>query len=173
MSFSFRYLIPSVSGVMPIFYLKKLVNTKRRETLESKLAKFTNCLDNYESAIKKNKTFLHEAHLTKSSALILRRYDRDNKIPPNLVQSVKNVINALYSFVKVLETFEISEKLSLIYEPFEDLQDCDLMTMSLEDEIDLKVIKVSLLSLLLWNKKRKLDKRNKKKTRREGNCYAI
>lgn len=130
---------------MPIFYIQKLVNIRNRELLESKLTNFTNSLDNYESAIKKNKTFLHEAHLIKSTAHILRRYDKDNKIPQNLIQSIKNVINALYSFVKLLETFDVSEKLSLIYEPFEDLQDCDLMTMSVEQDIDLKFIKVSVI----------------------------
>lgn len=141
--FSFRYLIPTVSGVMPIIYIKKLVNVRKREILESKLGSFTNSLDNYESAIKKNKTFLHEAQLIKSSAHILRRYDRDNKIPQNLVHSIKNVIVVLFNFVKFLEDFEISEKLKLIYEPFENLHDCDLMTMNLDQEIELKVIKVS------------------------------
>lgn len=128
---------------MPIMYLQKLVNVKRRELLEAKLANFTTSLDNYESAIKKNKTFLQEAQIIKSSENILKRYDKDNKIPLNLVESIKRVIDGLYCFVKLLESYAISEKLSLIYEPFEDLRDCDLMTTSLDHEIDLKVIKVS------------------------------
>lgn len=152
---------------MPIIYIQKLVNVRKREILESTLAKFLNSLDNYESAIKKNKSFLHEAHLTKSSSHILRRYDRDNKIPQNLVQSIKNVINTLYSFVKVLEKFEVSEKLSLIYEPFEDLQDCDLMTMNLEQEIDLKVIKVSSFHYRFYlGQKRNLISATKKNKRK-------
>lgn len=113
---------------------------------------FTTTLDNYESAIKKNKTFLNEAHLLKSSAHILQRYDKDNKIPQNLVQSIKKVIDVLYNFVKFLETFELNDKLSLIYEPFEDLQDCELMTMNLEQEIDIKIIKVSVNIALLEQK---------------------
>jgi hypothetical protein len=128
---------------MPFLYTKKLINIKQHELLESKLTNFTISLDNFESAIKKNRTFLNEAQMMKSSALILQRYDRDNKIPQNLVKSIKQVIDSLYTFVKFLETFEISEKLSLIYEPFENLQDCELMTMNLDNDIDLKTIKVS------------------------------
>lgn len=143
-NFSFRYIIPSVSSVVPIFYIQKLINTRKRVAFELKLAKLIGTLDNYESAVKKNKTFLHEAQIIKAAANILKRYDKDNRIPHNLVQSIKNVINALYSFVKDLETYAIAEKLSLVYEPFEDLQDCDLMTVNLEEEnIDFKVIKVS------------------------------
>lgn len=141
-------MIPSVSGVLPILYIQKLVNIRKREVLEVKLSKFINSLDNYESAIKKNKTFLQEAQIMKSSSNILKRYDKDNKIPNNLVASIKTVINALYSFVKDLETYAVDEKLSLIYEPFEELQDCDLMTMQFEGAIDLKVIKVSFLIFL-------------------------
>lgn len=89
--------------------------------------------------------FLQEAQMIKSSSSILKRYDRDNKMPCNLLGSIKNVINALYIFVKKLETYPIAGKLSMIYEPFEDLRDCDLMTMNLEDEFDLKIIKVSTL----------------------------
>ena len=145
-------MIPSIAGVIPIVYIQKLVNIRNNEILESKLTDFTNSLDNYESAIKKNKTFLNEAHFLKSSVHILQRYDRDNKIPQNLVQSIRKVIDALYNFVKFLETFKINDKLSLIYEPFEDLQDCDLMTMNLEQEIDLKIIKVSVVIALLEQK---------------------
>lgn len=114
-----------------------------------------NSLDNYESAIKKNKTFLNEAQLTKSSAHILQRYDRDNKIPQNLVQSIKKVIECLYSFVKFLEACKVSEKLNLIYEPLENIEDCELLTINLDEKIDLKIIKVSLLSVLLRTKRNK------------------
>jgi hypothetical protein len=132
-----------VAGVMPIIYFKKLVNIKQHEVLGSKLTNFTNSLDNFESAVKKNRTFLSEASMIKASAQILQRYDRDNKIPQNLVKSIKTVIDILYTFVKFLETFEISEKLNLIYEPFENLEDCELMTTNFQEEIDLKTIKVS------------------------------
>lgn len=144
---------------MPILYVQKLVNVKKRESLEAKLSKFIGSLDNYESAIKKNKTFLHEAQIIKSSFSILKRYDKDNKIPHNLVASIKTVINALYGFVKVLETYEVDEKLSLVYEPFEDLQDCELMTMQLEGAVDLKVIKVSFKIFLFEQKSMKENMR--------------
>lgn len=157
--YSFRYVIPSVSSVMPILLIQKLVNSKKRESLEVKLSKFINSLDNFESAIKKNKTFLHEAQIIKSSSNILKRYDKENKIPNNLVLSIKTVINALYDFVKDLETYSVDEKLSLIYEPFEDLQDCELMTMQLEGVIDLKIIKVSFIIFFI------LDKIQQKKQR--------
>lgn len=136
---------------MPLLYVQKLVNTKKREALEAQFLKFMNTLDNYESAIKKNKALLHEAQIVKSSASILKRYDKDNRIPQNLVQSIKNVINALYDFVKDLEMFSINEKARLVYEPFEDLQDCELMTMQLEQGIDTKVIKVS--SIIIFQNK--------------------
>lgn len=139
---------------MPILYIQKLVNITKRESLEAKLLKFINSLDSYESAIKKNKTFLQEAQVIKSSFNLLTRYDKDNRIPHNLVASMKSVINALYGFVKDLETYAIDEKLSLVYEPFEDLQDCDLMTMQFEGTVDLKIIKVSFINFIL-NKNQK------------------
>lgn len=142
---------------MPIMYVQKLVNTNRRKAVEAKLSKFSTALDNYESAIKKNKTFLQEAQVIKSFGSILKRYDKDNKIPINLIESIRNVINALYRLVKLLETFAISDKLSLVYEPFEDLEQCELMTSSVEAELDMKAIKVSLIILLIilfgiWSK---------------------
>lgn len=132
-------------------YIQKLVNVKKRESLEAKLARFTTSLDKFESAIKKNKTFLQESHVIKSSESVLKRFDKDNKIPLNLIESIKKVVNALFSFVKLLETYAISEKLSLIYEPFEDLQDCKLMTANLTNNVDLKDIKVSLNLYLRTN----------------------
>lgn len=129
---------------MPILYFQKLVNVNKREAFESKLAKLVISLDNFESAVKKNKTFLQETQVMKSSANLLKRYDKDNMLPSNLIAAIKNVIDTLYTFVKLLESFSVSEKFDCVYEPFENLQDCDLMTMNLEETIDLKVIKVSL-----------------------------
>lgn len=131
---------------MTISYSQKLVNIKKHENLQSKLALFTTSIDSFEFAIKKNRTFLSEAQHSKSSAHILKRYDRDNKIPQSLVRSIKKVIETLYTFVKSLEMFEVSDKLNQVYEPFENLQDCDLMTMDLEEqEVDSKTIKVSFI----------------------------
>jgi hypothetical protein len=130
---------------MPILYLQKLVNTRKRKALENKLAQFINSLDNYESAIRKNKTLLQEALVIKSSANVLKRYDKDNKLPKNLIESIRNVINGLFAFIKDLESYKVKEDVELIYEPFENLQDCELMTMNLDGELDLKLIKVSLL----------------------------
>ena len=129
---------------MPILYFQKLVNVNKREAFESKLAKLVISLDNFESAVKKNKTYLQETQVMKSSANLLKRYDKDNMLPSNLIAAIKNVIDTLYTFVKLLESFSVSEKFDCVYEPFENLQDCDLMTMNLEETIDLKVIKVSL-----------------------------
>jgi hypothetical protein len=130
---------------MPILYLQKLVNTRKRKALENKLAQFINSLDNYESAIRKNKTLLQEALVIKSSANVLKRYDKDNKLPKNLIESIRNVINGLFAFIKDLESYKVKEDVELIYEPFENLQDCELMTMNLDGELDFKLIKVSLL----------------------------
>lgn len=140
---SFRFLVPTISGVMPILYFQKLVKTHQRELVESKLSKFIVSLDNYESAIKKNKTFLHETQVIKSAASVLKRYDKDNSLTTTLITSIKTVINALYRFVRLLESFPLAAKLRLGYEPFEDLQDCELMTMNLEGSVDIKIIKVS------------------------------
>lgn len=139
---------------MPLAYIQKLVNVRKREAIEAQLNQFIVSLDNYETAVKKNKTFLNEAQVIKSSFNVLKRYDKDDKIPQNLVESIKRVISALYNFVKDLETYTINEKLSLVYEPFEDLQDCELMLMSLEQAADLKFIKVSLFSKMISNKHR-------------------
>lgn len=127
-------------------YCHKQVSVWKREKLESKLSKFIASLDHYESAIKKNKSFLQESQVIKSNASILKRFDKDNMLPSNLISSIKCVIDALYSFVKLLESYSIADSLSLMYEPFEDLQDCDLMRMELKetDPVDLKLIKVRI-----------------------------
>lgn len=127
-----------------------------------KLAKFISSLDSYESAVKKNKTFLHEAQIIKSTANVLKRYDKDNRIPHRLIESMKRVINALYGFVKDLEGVEIAEKLEVLYEPFEDLQDCELMSVDLEFEVDVKVIKVSFIIFINVQQKNceEIKKRN-------------
>lgn len=133
-----------LGGVIPVLYVQKLVNTQSRKSLEAKLSKFIHELDNFESMIKKNKSFLLEAQMIKSLSNILKRYDRNNKMHKILLISIKNVINALYKFVKDLETYTLTEKLEMIYEPLEDIQDCDLMKMNLDDELDLKLVKVSI-----------------------------
>jgi hypothetical protein len=147
-----------VSGVMPILYLQKLVNIRKREALEKELTKFIDSLDNYESAIKKNKTFLQEALVIKSSANVLKRYDKDNKIPKNLLESIRSVINGLFALIKDLECYKLKEHLELVYEPFENLNDCELMTMNLDDELDLKLIKVSL-SLLIQESEQRIERK--------------
>lgn len=147
---------------MPILYIQKLVNVKDRKSMVGKLAKFISSLDSYESAVKKNKTFLHEAQIIKSTANVLKRYDKDNRIPHRLIESMKRVINALYGFVKDLEGVEIAEKLEVLYEPFEDLQDCELMSVDLEFEVDVKVIKVSFIIFINVQQKNceEIKKRN-------------
>lgn len=55
---SFRYLIPSLGLVIPLVYCHKLVNVWKRDKLERKISNFLLSLDNYETAIKKNKTFI-------------------------------------------------------------------------------------------------------------------
>lgn len=147
---------------MPILYIQKLVNVKDRKSMVGKLAKFISSLDSYESAVKKNKTFLHEAQIIKSTANVLKRYDKDNRIPHRLIESMKRVINALYGFVKDLEGVEIAEKLEVLYEPFEDLQDCELMSVDLEFEVDVKVVKVSFIIFINVQQKNceEIKKRN-------------
>lgn len=109
--------------------------------MESQFAKFIDALNSYELAIKKNRALLHEAQVVKSSANILKRYDKDNKLPEDVVQSIKNVINALYGFIKHLETVDVCDMAKMIYEPMEDIQNCELMTV--EKDIDNKIITVS------------------------------
>lgn len=159
--FSFRFLVPTISGVVPIMYLQKLVKTRQRQTIESKMSQFIVSLDNYEAASKKNRAFLHETQIIKSTADILKRYDKNNSLPATLVASIKTVITTLYNFVKLLESFPITEKLRLAYEPLEDLKDCDLMMRCLEDSIDLKTIKVSF-KFFIYFQSISTNKRSKK-----------
>lgn len=144
---------------MPILYLQKLVKSRQRQQIESQFSQFIVSLDNYEAASKKNRAFLHETQIIKSTADILKRYDKNNSLPKTLVTSIKTVITALYDFVKLLEAFPLNEKLELTYEEIEDLQDCELMRMDLESIIDLKTIKVSFnfiyFQSILTNKRSK------------------
>lgn len=142
-------------------YLQKLVKTRQRQTIESKMSQFIVSLDNYEAASKKNRAFLHETQIIKSTADILKRYDKNNSLPATLVASIKTVITTLYNFVKLLESFPITEKLRLAYEPLEDLKDCNLMMRSLEDSIDLKTIKVSF-KFFIYFQSISTNKRSKK-----------
>lgn len=68
--------------------------------------------------------------------------DKDNKFPKELVESIKRCIQFLYDFIIYLENdYIIYEKFDLLYQPFESLEDCELMTIELK-EIDHKCIKV-------------------------------
>lgn len=160
--FSFRFLVPTVTGVMPILYIQKLVKAHQRQLIESKLSQFIAALDNYETASKKNRAFLHETQVIKSNATILKRYDKNNSLPTTLVTSIKTVITALYGFVKLLESFPLTEKLRLAYEAIEDLQDCELMRMELESNVDLKTIKVSFKFFFIYFQSISTNKRSKK-----------
>lgn len=133
---------------MPILYVQKLVKSHQRQQFETKFSQFIASLDNYEAASKKNRAFLHETQLIKSTADVLKRYDKNNSLPKTLVTSIKTVITALYDFVKLLEAYPLNEKLELAYEEIEDLQDCELMRTDLESSIDLKNIKVSFIFFL-------------------------
>lgn len=142
---SFRYLIPSVTGIVPIMYMQKLINVRKRELLEADLKEFLKSLDHYETGVRKNLSFLHEAHHMKVSSTLLKRYDKHNKIPLGLAESIKRAINVFYKFVKDLEeSYVVMEKLNLLYEPFENIEDCQLMTVELQ-EVDNKTIKVSFV----------------------------
>lgn len=101
-------------------------------------------LDAYETAIKKNKSFLQETNLLKSAAAVLEKFDKKFDFAQSLVSSIKNVIDLLYKLIRELEGRQIDEKFELFYEPIEDLQDCELFAQSLDQQhIELKTIKVS------------------------------
>lgn len=159
---SFRYIIPSVFGVMPILYIRKLANTRKRQSYEAKLSKFISALDNYESAIKKNKTFLQEAQVVKSFGEILKRFDKEHKIPRNLIDSIKNVIAVLYKLLKHLETCFILEQHAVVYEPMDDLEDCDLMQAEVKPEQCVNTIKVSLMNIFIGDLVREKSNRRKR-----------
>ena len=126
--------------------------------MEAKLTNFTKSLDNFESAIRRNKTFLQESQHVKFSANIRKRYDKNNKM---LIMSIKNVINTLYTFVKCLERdFEVSDNLTVNYSPFENLQTCELYQINLEEDFKLKLIKVSVIFYYRARKKPTIDERN-------------
>lgn len=122
----------------------KKTNEQSGKNHESKLQEFIFSLDAFETAIKKNKIFLQETNLLKSAAVILEKFDKRNDFTRNLVKSIKNVIGFLYNFVKTLEDLKVDERLGVLYELIEDLNDCELMSNSLENiNIELKTIKVS------------------------------
>lgn len=73
LNYSFRYLIPAVVGVVPVFYFQKLINVKKNELLNRNLGDFLKSLDHYENAIKKNLMFLNESLHLKSPADILKK----------------------------------------------------------------------------------------------------
>jgi hypothetical protein len=134
------------SGFASIPYILKIISTHRKSKYETKLKRFINTLDNFESAVKKNRIFLQETLFSKTSSITLKKYDKENKIVSNLVKGIKNVIDGIYKFLKFMEMFKIPEQIEVLYEPIEELKDCELMTRSLEENVDLKTIKVNNLN---------------------------
>lgn len=141
-NFSVKRLCFVLSASVSIPYILKLINGRIHTKYEERIKKFIDSLDDFESAIKKNKLFLMETQLLKPQSNLLEKYDKDNKIVRNLVESIRNVIDGLYKVLKFMELYKIPETIELLYEPIEELKDCELMTKSLEGEIDLKTIKV-------------------------------
>lgn len=123
-------------------YLIKKFNILKQRNQLLNLQNLLSSLDAYETAIKKNKIFLQETNLLKSSAAVLEKIDKKNDFAQSLVTSMKNVIDLVYTFIKQLETRSIDVKFELFYEPIEDLQDCELLSKT-SSEIDLRTIKVS------------------------------
>lgn len=136
---------------MPIMYIQKLFNVKKREAVEAKLSRFIVSLDNYEIAVTKNRRFLEAVGSDVLSRAALDRFGKIESIRNSLFESIKININALYNFIRYLETFAIEDELEFVYEPFEDLKDCELMTASLDEAAeqgsDVMFIRVSLFSV--------------------------
>lgn len=125
-------------------YLIKRFNIHKQRQHLLKLQNILTTLDAYETAIKKNKSFLQETNLLKSAAAVLEKFDKKVDFAQSLVSSIKNVIDLLYTLIRELEGRQIDEKFELFYEPIEDLQDCELFAQSLDQQhIELKTIKVS------------------------------
>lgn len=131
---------------MPVVYLKKLVNINKRLCYEFQLKDLITSLDNFEFSLKKATTFMNDAQVMSVQAKILKRYNKDNKIPSILIETVKRTIRALYCFVKYLEYYyKLDHKLQRLYQEIEDVDNCLTMRTQM-DEWDGKIIKVSLNS---------------------------
>lgn len=144
LNFSTRKILSLLAAPITLPYLIKKFNILKQRNQLLNLQNLLSSLDAYETAIKKNKIFLQETNLLKSSAAVLEKIDKKNDFAQSLVTSMKNVIDLVYTFIKQLETRSIDVKFELFYEPIEDLQDCELLSKT-SSEIDLRTIKVS------WN----------------------
>jgi hypothetical protein len=138
-------LIPCISGVVPIVYAHKLVKARKRTLLESELKSFITALDEFEFSFKKIQTFFSDAMVMEQHAKILHRYNKEDQVAMELVQTIKRVIRALYCFLKYLEAFyKIDEKLKFIYPDVDDIDNCALMTEENFNYADSKTYKVSV-----------------------------
>jgi hypothetical protein len=143
-------LIPCITSTIPLLYICKQNNVRKRTALENTLKNLIEAFDEFETGVKKTISFINDATVMEVYAKVLKRYDRKNLIPFHLVDTIKRVIRAVYCFTKYMEYYyKLDSKLSYLYNEIDDVDNCNLMRLY-KDEWDIKTIKVSLNSLLYF-----------------------
>jgi hypothetical protein len=143
-------LIPCITSTIPLLYICKQNNVRKRTALEITLKNLIEAFDEFETGVKKTISFINDATVMEVYAKVLKRYDRKNLIPFHLVDTIKRVIRAVYCFTKYMEYYyKLDSKLSYLYNEIDDVDNCNLMRLY-KDEWDIKTIKVSLNSLLYF-----------------------
>lgn len=138
-------MIPCISSTVPLLYLIKSNNIRKRNKLEDTVQTLIKALDEFEMGVKKTISFINDAQVMETYAKVLKRFDRKNLIPFHLVDTIKRVIRAIYCFTKYMEFYyKLDAKLSYLYPDIDDIDNCTLMRLY-KEEWDLKTIKVS------WN----------------------
>lgn len=147
---SYSFLIPCISGTVPVLYIMKRSNVQKRNALENTLKNLIEVFDEFETGVKKTISFINDARVMEVYAKVLKRYDRKNLIPFHLVDTIKRVIRSVYCFTKYMEYYyKLNSKLSYLYPDIDDVDNCELMLLY-KEEWDTKTIKVSLTSLLYF-----------------------
>ncbi|XP_070503541.1 uncharacterized protein dind [Chironomus tepperi] len=130
-----RYLIPCLTGAIPIIYLNKQMNINQRIFYETQMKDFIKSLDDFEFSVKKATNYINDANYIKAQADNLKRVNKDRNISIDILNLTKRVVRALYCFLKYLEyCFKIDEKYSYFYQDIDDVDNCKLLTIDFKDE---------------------------------------
>ncbi|CAG9808018.1 unnamed protein product [Chironomus riparius] len=130
-----RYLIPCLTGAIPIIYLHKQMNIKQRIFYETQMKDFIKSLDDFEFSVKKATNYINDAQFLKAQADNLKRVNKSLNITIDILNLTKRVVRALYCFLKYLEyCYKIDDKYHYFYQDIDDVDNCKLLTTDFEEE---------------------------------------
>ncbi|XP_058824865.1 uncharacterized protein LOC131685275 [Topomyia yanbarensis] len=119
----------------------KQFHFKRRE---KQVVTFIQTLDQFEAAVRKNILFLNECNHVRSAQNAMDNLcSGANNFAANCARCLVETIKIIHGSVKALELeFTLDERWDSLYQPMEDLEDCDLFsTDTAMGQIELKLLK--------------------------------